>query len=145
MLVSIHNKTLRFKGGFTLIEALIATILIGVAISAILTSSASLSNVNAAGVDLSTAEFLIGEFQERSASVAFADLSALGGTYSPAEDIYGNALSGFDGFSQVVTVLNVRASDLSTAEAGSDFIRITVKLLRNGSEISSANWIRTRL
>ncbi len=130
--------------GFTLIEAMIATLLLAIAIIALMVSNQAFTQVNSAGIDLSTAEFLIEEVRECTASLEFNELPAFAGTYSPPEDIEGNTLTAFTDFSQQVAVQNVSASDFTVPEAGSDFARVTVTILRNGSVISSADWIRTR-
>jgi prepilin-type N-terminal cleavage/methylation domain-containing protein len=44
--------------GFTLVEVLIATLLVGLAIAALVAANGSFSMANVAGADLSTAEFL---------------------------------------------------------------------------------------
>jgi type II secretory pathway pseudopilin PulG len=137
------NKLIAGKG-FTLIEAMIATLLIGVAIVSLMVSSHAFTKVNSAGINLSTAEFLVEEVRERSALLEFDDLAAFAGTYSPPEDIQGNQLTAFAAFSQQVTVQNVSPSDFTVPQAGSDFARITVAILLNGSQISSASWIRAR-
>jgi hypothetical protein len=79
--------------------------------------------------------------------MAYDDLPAFAGTYSPPQDIYGTALTNFSTFSQQVTVENVSNSDFTVVvgPGGSDFVRITTKILLNGSEISSADWMRARL
>jgi Tfp pilus assembly protein PilV len=139
------NIRLTAGSGFTLIEAMIATLLLAIAIIALMVSNQAFTQVNSSGIDLSTAEFLIEEVRERTASLEFNELPAFAGTYSPPEDIQGNTLTAFADFSQQVTVQNVKASDFTAPEAGgSDFARVTVTVLRNGSAISSADWIRTQ-
>jgi len=139
-----NKNSTRAGGGFTLIEAMIATLLLAIAMIALMVSNQAFTQVNSAGIDLSTAEFLIEEVRERTASLDFNELPAFAGTYSPPQDVQGNALTAFADFSQQVTVQNVSASDFTVPEADSDFARVTVTVLRNGSEISSADWIRTR-
>jgi len=135
----------RAGAGFTLIEAMIATLLLAIAIIALMVSNQAFTQVNSAGIDLSTAEFLIEEVRERTASLEFNELPAFAGTYSPPEDIQGDTLTAFADFTQQVTVQNVSASDFTVPEAGSDFARVTVTILRNGSAISSADWMRVKL
>ena len=139
-----NNRSVAGGAGFTLIEAMIATVLIAIAIVALMVSNQAYTQVNAAGLDMSTAEFLIEEARERTASLEFDNLAAFAGTYSPPEDIEGNALTAFAAFSQQVTVQNVSPSDFTVPQAGSDFIRVTITIQRNGEAISSADWIRTR-
>jgi len=141
---SNKNNKLTAVAGFTLIEAMIATLLIGIAIVSLMVSSQAFTSINSAGINLSTAEFLIEEVRERTAPIEFDNLAAFAGTYSPPEDIEGNQLTTFAGFSQQVTVQNVSPSDFTTPDAGSDFARVTVAILLNSSQITSASWIRAR-
>jgi prepilin-type N-terminal cleavage/methylation domain-containing protein len=53
-----------YKDGFSLIEVLIAIILVGLAITALLATNQSFTIANSAGTDLSTAEFLIEQIRE---------------------------------------------------------------------------------
>jgi hypothetical protein len=55
------------KTAFSLIEILIATILVGLAVTALLVASSSMTIANGAGTDLSTAEFLIEQIRELTA------------------------------------------------------------------------------
>lgn len=143
-MADVNKNSKRAGGGFTLVEAMIATVLLAIAIIALMVSNQAFTQVNSTGIDLSTAEFLIEEVRERTTSLGFNELPAFAGTYSPPEDVQGNALNAFADFSQQVTVQNVSASDFTVPEAGSDFVCVTVTILRNGSAINSANWIRTR-
>ena len=45
------------KQGFTLIEVLVAVVLIGLAIASLVAANSSFTRANGAGVNLSTAEF----------------------------------------------------------------------------------------
>ena len=162
-------KTLGKRAGFTLIEIIVATILIGVAIAAIVMSSRTFTSINAAGMNLSTAEFLIEEIRELVAPLpvvdpesgistfgpeadetTLADYDDLddfdGAVFSPPIDINRTGLANFPSFSQQVTVDNVSASDFTAVEVdhSSDFVRVTVSVLLNNGEISSASWIRAR-
>jgi prepilin-type N-terminal cleavage/methylation domain-containing protein len=139
------NDKYSAQGGFTLIEAMVATLILAIAIMGLMVASQAFTQVNSAGLDTSTAEFLIEEVRARTASMDFDGLAAFAGSYCPPEDIEGNALAAFAGFTQQVTFQNVSAWDFSVPEAGSDFARITVTVLRNGSAISSADWIRVKL
>jgi len=130
--------------GFTLIEAMMATLLLAIAITGLMLSSQAFTQVNSAGLDTSTAEFLIEEVRARTASMDFDGVAAFAGSYCPPEDVEGNALAAFAAFTQQVTFQNVSASDFTVPQAGGDFARVTVTILRNGSAISSADWIRTR-
>lgn len=135
------------KAGFTLIEALIAVILVGLAIAALVVSNGSFTIANSAGTDLSTAEFLIEQIRERTALLGYDDLEGVTfPTYSPPINVNGQVLSDFATFSQHVTVQNVNPANFEqvVSDHSSHFIRVTVKVFLNAKEISSASWIRAR-
>ena len=125
---------------------------------------------NGAGVDLSTGEFLIEEIRELTAPLPVIDpetgvdtFGAEGGesavadfddvddfdtqSFSPPVDLNGTSLAAFSAFTQQITVENVSATNLDqvVGDHTSDFIRVTVTILKNGRQISSASWIRARL
>ncbi len=151
--------------GFTLIEVLISIILIGVAIAALVASNAAFTQSNAAGTELSTAEFLLEQIKELTATLATIDPQTKKATFGPEEgtlagyddiddfdtasfsppiDANRQVLVEFTGFVQQVTVENVNAAnfDQVVADHNSDFVRVTVEVLLNGRQISSARWIR---
>ncbi len=162
------NIKLRAAAGFTLIEAMIASILIGIAIVALMTGSGAFTMANGAGIDLSTAEFLLEEIKGLTAPLpvvdpetetavfgaesgeVLADYDDLddfdGATFSPPIDVSRQPLDNFSAFSQQVTVENVNASDFTAVvgDHGSDFVRVTTTILLNGGEISSTSCIRAR-
>jgi prepilin-type N-terminal cleavage/methylation domain-containing protein len=134
----------RCRKGFSLVEILISIILVGLSITALVIASNSFTQANAAGADISTAEFLIEQIRERTAVMPFDDLLALNGeTYSPPEDANRGALPALSAFSQEVAATYVNPSDFTTAAGGATpFIRMTVTVALNGRPISSASWIR---
>jgi prepilin-type N-terminal cleavage/methylation domain-containing protein len=136
------------KHGFTLIEVLIAILLVGLAIVSLVVANGSFTKANAAATDLSTAEFLIEQVRERSASVNYDDLHGLehfnNVLFSPPIGADGGSLNSFAAFSEQITVENVSASNFESLDPGSDFIRVTVKVFLNNKQISSARWLRAR-
>jgi prepilin-type N-terminal cleavage/methylation domain-containing protein len=135
------------KHGFTLIEVLIATLLVGLAIASLLVANSSFTKANAAATDLSTAEFLIEQVRERSISVNYDNLYGLehfdNVTFSPPISVDGESLNDFAAFSEQITVENVSKSNFEQVVAyDSSFIRVTVKVFLNSKQISSASWLR---
>jgi prepilin-type N-terminal cleavage/methylation domain-containing protein len=164
---NIKYSHLRWSKGFSLIEVLIAVILVGLAITALLAASGSFTMTNGAGADLSTAEFLMEQIREltallpvadpqtgiatfgpEEASLAFYDdLDDFDGiTFSPPIDADRNVLNDFAAFSQQVVVENVNPSNFEqvVGDHGSSFVRVTVKVFLSAREISSMSWIRAR-
>lgn len=155
------------RSGFTLIEALIATALIGIAIAALITSNISHTQANAYGMHTSTAEFLIEEIRAMTAPLpvndpetgvdvfgaesdetsvaAYDDLDDFDGvTFNPPVNVTKAELADFAEYTQVMTVENVDPADFTSviADRGSLIVRVSVSILMNGKEISSNNWIR---
>jgi type II secretory pathway pseudopilin PulG len=155
------------KNAFTLIEVLFAVLLVGFAIAALLTANSAFTIANGAGADLSTAEFLIEQVRELTAMlpvidpetgtaefgpeepnlVNYDDLDDFEGkSFSPPISADRQSLNNFPAFTQQITVENVGASNFEqvVANHSSDFVRVTVNVLLNSRQISSACWIRAR-
>lgn len=155
------------SNGFSLIEVMFAVLLVGLAIAALVGANAAFTKANGAGVDISTAEFLLEQIKELTATVAVVDPETEtatfgaeegsvglyddlddfdGASFSPPIGVDRTSLTNFGAFTQQVTVQNVSASDFESvvADHSSDFVRVSVKVLLNSKEISSASWIRAR-
>ena len=159
----------QFNKGFTLVEVLIAIVLVGIAITSLVAANVAFTKANGFGSDLTTAEFLIEQIRELSLFLAvtdpqtgtdvfgaesietgLADYDDLddfdGAGFSPPINADREQLSDLSGFSQQVTVDNVNPSDFEqvVADHSSGFVRVTVKVFLNSVELSSAEWIRAR-
>ncbi len=158
-----------YEGGFSLIEVLVAIILVGLAVMCLVASNSSFTRANAAGTELSTAEFLSEQIRELTMLLPVVDPETGISTFGPEADEAGLAdyddlddldgavfsppinaerlvLNEFVGYSQQVTVENVSAANFEQVftDHGSYFVRVTVKVLLNSKEITSARWIRAR-
>jgi prepilin-type N-terminal cleavage/methylation domain-containing protein len=168
----MKNQTSRITNrkpprGFTLIEVLIATMLVGFSIAALVAANGTLTMANGAGTDQSTAEFLAEQIRELTAMLAVVDPTTTTTTFGPEEasvtsyddvDDFDGAvfsppiaankavLAEFAGFSQQVIVQNVSASNLDqvVADHGSQFVRVTVHVIQNGRDLCSISWVRAR-
>ncbi len=128
---------------FTLVEVMIATIFIGLAISALMAANGHYTMVNGAGLDLSTGEFLIEQIREMTMLTAYASLTGLNNTtYSPPRDANGQPLNAFSSFSQEISVAKVSATDFQQVDVNSKFVRITVEIEHNGDPLTEASWVR---
>ncbi len=143
--MSIVNRQL--NSGFSLIEVLIAIVLVGLAIVSLIAANNSFTQANAAGRDLSTAEFLIEQIRELTTLTDYGDLYGFdGASFSPPKGTDGEDLNDFAAFSQEITVENVSAANFEevVSDHSSFFVRITVKVFLNSKEISSTSWIRAQ-
>ena len=155
--------------GFTLVEVLMAAMLIGLAITALVASSGAFTLYNAAGVDLSTAEFLIEEIRELTAPLsvvdpvstttifgaeagettvaAYDDVDDFNGqSFNPPVDVERTQMPEFAAYTQQVAVQNVTPADLTQTAANhtTDLYRVTVTITKGGRTITSASWIRAK-
>ena len=167
--LDVRNKMrdVRHENGFSLIEVLIAILLVGLAIVALVTASGSFTIANGAGADLSTAEFLIEQIRELTTLLPVVDPESATATFGPEEaglagyddlDDFSGAgfsppisadrqvLNDFAAFTQQITVENVSGADFEQVVGDhlSPFVRVTVRVVLNSKEISSASWIRAR-
>jgi len=159
-----HRRSIQ---AFTLIEVLIATLLVGLAIAGLVGANSSFTMANAAGTDMSTAEFLAEQIRELTAMLPVIDpetetgfdtKEATWATYDDLDDFDNfnssplggpisatrTVLTEFSTFAQEVTVQNVSASNFDTvvADNGSAFLRVSVVVRQNGRQLVSASWIR---
>lgn len=157
---SLMKKT----AGFTLIEVLFAVVLVGLVIAALAASSGAYTMYNAAGLDLSTAEFLIEEIRELMATLPVAEDTSPGletgevnvslyddvddfrnRTYNPPIGADRAAMPEFSAFSQQISVDKVNPADLTVTllpTDSSDLYRVTVTIRKSGRTISTASWVR---
>jgi len=158
----------KYDSGFSIIEVLIAILLVGLAVASLVASNSAFTRANSAGTNLSTAEFLIEQIRElttllpvidpetgvsvfgREWGESLADYDDLDDfddlNFSPPINANRNFLNDLAAFSQQITVENVNASDFEqvVSDHGSYFVRVNVKVLLNSKEISSASWLRAR-
>ena len=161
-------ESTKSRKGFSLIEVLIAILLVGLAIASLVGANSAFTQSNSAGTDLSTSEFLLEQIRELTALLpvvdpltgtstfgpetgetlaSYDDLDDFDNTiFSPPINAERNPLNDFAAYSQQITVENVNASDFEqvVSDHGSNFVRITVRISMNSTEISSASWLRAR-
>ena len=63
----------KYKNGFSLIEVLIAVLIVGLAIVSLVAANGAFTMANGAGADLSTAEFLFEQIRELTAPLPVID------------------------------------------------------------------------
>ena len=132
------------KNGFTLVEVLVASVLIAIGITGLLAAMATSTQSNAAGNNLAQATLLAQEIRERTVAMSFDDIGNLSGqVYSPPVDSTGTAMEDMTQWSQSITVTFRDASDISaTVEDGtSDVVYVEVIVSMLGNEVCRTGWI----
>jgi prepilin-type N-terminal cleavage/methylation domain-containing protein len=162
---------MKYGSGFSLVEVLIAILLVGLAVASLVAANSAFTKANGAGTDLSTAEFLAEQIRELTALLpvvepetpesgvdvfgpepgetlaTYDDLNDFDGkSFSPPINANRTALADLAAYSQQVTVENVDKSNFEqvVADHGSSFVRVTVRVYLNSKEITSASWLRAR-
>jgi len=158
------------RRGFTLIEAAVATAIIGLGVAAVLVSVQSGTQVNDAGRKLTVATLLAQELREWTLRLPFSDPDPedqgnppgpdgsdpqifvddlddlMGVTYDPPRDGQGVAISDLTGWSQYIDLTWRDPADLTSivASGTSDVIYVEVTISHKGAEILKRGWLVTR-
>jgi prepilin-type N-terminal cleavage/methylation domain-containing protein len=158
------------RRGFSLIEVLVASTIVGVGVTAAMVAMQAGTEVNAAGRDLTQAVFLAQEVREWTLLLPFRDPDPadagnppgsdgadpqvfvddlddlMGVTYSPPRDAGGAAMSGMDAWSQQISLDWKDPDDLTAtvAPGASDIIRVNVTILYAGRPVLSTGWLVAR-
>ena len=120
--------------GFSLIEVAVATVIIGLGVTALLMSVGAGTSVNDNAQEVTEASFLAGEVREWAFNQSFAALSALASptTFNPPQNGSGNAITDMPGWSQTVTITWLSNANLNTAVGvgASNYINLQVQVYR---------------
>ncbi len=158
-----------FRRGFTLIEALIATFMVGLGVSAMMVATKSGTQVNAEARDITQAVYLWQEVREWTLKLPFKDPDTpeeypgpdtgedpqvfvddiddlMYVTYDPPRDGTGQAASDMTGWSQQISLRwcdpNCIAATVSPGT--SDLIYVEVTILYEGQSVLKAGWLVTK-
>ena len=138
------------RRGFTLIEAMMVTVIVGVGVLGMLQLLAAGTVVNNDASELSKAVQLANNINEWTVRLPYDQLRTAGTyagkTYSPPVDGRGVAMTGYEGWSQHVQVRYVNVENISSGVPISDAqveptSRVVVTVLRNGKAVHSATWL----
>jgi type II secretory pathway pseudopilin PulG len=138
-------RTQSDRGGFTLTEATVAIIFVGLGMAGMLASLSSGTRATQGSYELTRAGFLIREIREYTFAVPFDDLITQ--TYSECIDGQGDTMD-FDGSSlwrQQITISRRLDSDLESEDISdtSNVKYVTANILYNGQSILEAGWLVT--
>ena len=160
----------RIARGFSLIDVVVATIVISIALTALLVSIGSNTRVNDAGWKITQASFLAQEIREWTLALPFSDPDPgdagnppgpdgsspqvfvddlddlMNVTYSPPRDGRGVAINELAGWSQTITLTWRDPDDLPTvvAPGTTDVIHVSVEVAYRGHSVLTTGWLVTR-
>ena len=159
-----HKST---RGGFTLIEAMVAIGVIGTGVAALFVSLQSGTKVNGAATEMTHAVFLGQEIREWTLKLPFIDPDEgdqgnppgpdgsdpltfvddlddlMDVTFGPPRDGRGVAIANMPNWSQAIGMTWRDPNDLSTAVANgaSDVVRVEVEVRNNNQPVYTTSWI----
>jgi prepilin-type N-terminal cleavage/methylation domain-containing protein len=166
----MRRKLPSVRGGFSLIEVAVATVIVGVGVTALMVALAAGTRTNRAGQELTQAVFLAQEIREWTLKLPFSDPDPgdannppgpdgtspqifvddlddlLNVTYDPPRDGKGTAIAGMAGWSQTIRLTWRNPSDLTSVvtNGASDVIHVKVDIARRGCPLLSTGWLVTR-
>ena len=135
------------SGGFTLLEAGMATVIIGVAFTAMLQLLAAGTISNKNGTALTTAIHLAGNIHEASLRTPYDDLFTLQGSHNPPLDANLRTMTGMDGWQQVIDVTYVDRNLVTNNVPDTQeepTARVIVTINRSGKFVHRASWLATK-
>jgi prepilin-type N-terminal cleavage/methylation domain-containing protein len=132
------------KNGFTLLECLLAMVLLGLAVTGLLISNQSLTSANGAGLEITNAQFCIDQIREMTARMTVPEVVTYNNqTFSPPRDSSGAPMANLNGYSETITVQNVSVSTLKPPATNTPVYLVTVTVRLHGTEICRTTWYRT--
>lgn len=131
------------RRGFTLIEAAMATVIIGVGVLALVELLASGTVSNVRGTEMTTGINLAKNIRELSLQKTFVELPAMHNTsYNPPVDSREVQLTDMADWTQTVKVESVDPNLLTTPlpDDTPDAVRMTATINRNGRKVCDLTW-----
>ena len=156
------------RNGFTLVEAAIATAVIGIALVSLLAAIRSGTRTNEASRRLTQAVFLAQEIREWTLRLPFEDPQEPGEspgseegdpqvavddlddlmdvTFSPPRDAFGSAITDMPGWAESITLTWRDSSDVAVtvSDGASDVVHVRVSVSFQGQEVFTTSWLVTR-
>ena len=157
------------RAGFTLIEAVVATAIVGIGVSALFVSLKAGTEVNGASADLTQAVFVAQEIREWTLKLPFTDPDPgdqgkppgpdgadpqwwvddlddlMDVAYSPPRNGSGESMYGLDDWSQAITLTWRDPKNLSAVvtPGSSDVVHVQVEVSRGSRALLTTGWFVT--
>ena len=133
----------RARPGFTLIEASLAIIIVGVGVLASAQLLAVGTAANADSHRMTTGLNLAGNVREWAQEKTADEIVALNGqSLSPAVDARNQPIAGLDDWVQVITVVRVNPGEITTTgDSTSRLVRLTVNVQYRGQSVTDESWL----
>lgn len=131
------------RRGFTLMEASLTTIIVGVGMAAMLQLLAAGTVNNIQSFETTTGSNVARSIHEAMIQMTFSQITAMNGkTYEPPIDSCQNSLTALPDWQQAVTVQPVNPDNLTQNEVDPDpdAVRVTVDVSHHGNQVCQVSW-----
>ena len=135
-----HQKA----NAFTLIEMMIAVIIVGLGITSLMFSMAAGTRVNEYGGELSNAVFLADQIGTIVDQTAFKNLPGLNGQSYSGIDSDRNPIPGMETYNQTIAVQQVSMPNMAVSTSSTpEAYLITVTVVNDGQTLATNQWLKT--
>ena len=141
---TVKSRPFRVRAGFTLLEAVIATALVGMGVAALMVTTQMSTRVNGAGKELTQASYLLEEVREYLLKQSWSTVTGLNNaTWNPPRRADGTSLTSMSDWTQSIQIeWKNPANILTNVNAGaSDLVRVTVSISHGGKSVLSSGWL----
>lgn len=139
----IARPARRGRKGFSLIEVAVATVIIGLGVTALLSAVSAGTRSNRAGQQMTQAAFLAQEVREWSVRQNFDNLASA--TNTPPHDALGNAITGLSDWTQDIVVTWRNPASIKTVSAtATDMVYVEVTISHKNQNLLTTGWLVTR-
>ncbi len=166
-----RKKSTRYTApkGFTLVEVLVTSVLMGIGITSMMAGISSSNQVNSAGSDISQAVLLMQDVREWTMNLPFRDpdIGDAGNgpgsdgispqefvddlddlmdvTFSPPKNSHGETLYEMSDWSETITLTWRSLSNVSQAvtDGSTTVINVQVTIQHQGQDVMTSSWLRT--
>ena len=137
------RRNRKTRTGFTLIEAAMTTVIIGLGVVSMMRLLAAGTVSNLEGTELTTGINLAKSIRELGLQKSMAEVIAMNGvSHQPPWDSSGAAISSMSNWKQTIAVSAVDPNRLTTTIIDSTpaVVRVTVTVTHNNRTVGSASW-----
>jgi type II secretory pathway pseudopilin PulG len=143
---TVKSRPFGVRAGFTLLEAVIATAMVGMGVAALMVTTQMSTRINGTGQEMTQAAYLLEEVREYALKQPWGTAKALNANWSPPRKADGTVLDGLSGWTQTIQVdwRDPAAIQHSVGAESSDLIRITVSISHGRNCILTSGWLVAR-
>ncbi len=138
-----RNRVQSRRRGFTMIEASLTTVIIGVGVAAVMQLLAAGTINNIQSFETTTGVNVGKAFREVTLQKSMSEVIAMNGTYhEPPWDSRSQAMTDLTGWRQSITVQPVSADNLTLniADANPTAVRVTVMVTHDTRQVCDISW-----